>query len=91
MSKIDDFFDTKSIEKISEIVGQEMSTLNELQDFRDKDKMLCVWIEEFKNLLTGDLSEKFDNIQKLSYQLDKYYFTLAYILGSKNAKKFGQI
>ena len=53
--------------------------------------MLCVCIEEFKNLLTGDLSEKFDNIQKLSYQLDKYYFTLAYILGSKNAKKFGQI
>ena len=91
MSKIDDFFDTKSIEKISEIVGQEMSTLNELQDFRDKDKMLCVCIEEFKNLLTGDLSEKFDKIQKLSYQLDKYYFTLAYILGSKNAKKFGQI
>lgn len=91
MSMINDFFDTKSIEKIGEIVEQEMSTLNELQDFRDKDKMLCVCTEEFKNLLTGDLSEKFDNIQKLSYQLDKYYFTLAYILGSKNAKKFGKI
>ena len=91
MSMIDDFFDTKSIEKISEIVEQEMSTLNELQDFRYKDKMLCVCTEEFKNLLTDDLSVKFDNIQKLSYQLDKYYFTLAYILGSKNAKKFGKI
>ena len=91
MNNIDDFFDAKSIEKISEIVEEQMPKLNELKDFRDTDNMLCVCTEEFKNLLSDDLSDKFDNILKLSYKLDKYYFTLAYFIGSKHTKKFNEI
>lgn len=84
MKNIDEFFNQETMDKINEIVSENMPVLNELQDFKNKDELLSNTTDNFKNLLSEKQSTEFDNIMKLSYTLNQYYFTLAYLLGSKN-------
>ena len=69
------------------ICGVEVNTFAKREDFREKDKMLTICLEEMDSLLSKELKEKFDNVMKLTYQVEEYYFTLAYLLGSKYREK----
>ena len=87
MKDIEELFDREMVEGISNLVEEKMKLLKEIEDFREKDKMLTICLEEMDSLLSKELKEKFDNVMKLTYQVEEYYFTLAYLLGSKYREK----
>ncbi len=80
---VEKIFNEETVEKISNLVEEKMPMLRDVKDFQEKDKMLAICTEELEKLLSGELREKFDNVMRLTYQVEEYYFTLAYILGSK--------
>ena len=91
MSDFGEFFDKETIKNISNLVEDKMNLLNEVKDFKEKDKKLSTSMEEFENTLPEDLKEKFNDIIRLNYQVEEYYFTLAYLLGSKYGEKLSKI
>ena len=48
-------------------------------------------IEAFEKLLSEESKERFDNIMKLSYQIQDYYFTLAYFLGRQHGEQITKL
>ena len=78
-----ELFDNDSVSQISEFVENKSSLLNEVKQFKEKDKLLYLNIEEYRKNLSDDEKNKFDQIVKLMYQIEEYYITLAYMLGSK--------
>ena len=87
MEKFEELFDKEMVENISNLVEDKMKILKEVKDFREKDKKLSACMEELDNLLPEDLQEKFDEVMRLNYQVEDYYFTLAYLLGIKYGEK----
>lgn len=87
MSDIGNFFDKDTIENISNLVENKMPLLNQISAFKEKDKALADITEEFENSLSEDLKNKFDNVMKLHYQIDSYYFALAYFLGLQHGRQ----
>ena len=80
MEKFEELFDKEMVENISNLVEDKMKILKE-------DKKLSACMEELDNLLPEDLQEKFDEVMRLNYQVEDYYFTLAYLLGIKYGEK----
>ena len=76
-------FDEDTVETISNLVEDKMPLLNSVPPFKEKDQILAKATEEFENLLSENLKNKFDDVMKLHYEIDSYYFTLAYFLGRK--------
>ena len=87
MKDIEELFDREMVEGISNLVEEKMKLLKQVEDFREKDNMLTACLDEMDSLLSKELKEKFDNVMKLTYQVEEYYFALAYLLGSKYRDK----
>ena len=88
MSDIKDLFDEDTVENICNLIESKMPLLNKISDFKEKDKTLADCIENFENSLSDNLKYKLDEIIKLHYQVDSYYFTLAYFIGLQHGKHF---
>lgn len=86
MENFEELFDKITVKNISNLVEEKMKLLKNVQDFKEKDRKLYLAMEELDNILSDELREKFDNIVRLTYQVEEYYFTLAYILGTKYCK-----
>ena len=84
MNDFVNLFDKETVENISSLVENKMYLLNDLTEFREKDKLLAIATEEFENSLSKEEKKKFDIFMKLNYQIDSYYYTLAYFLGQKH-------
>lgn len=91
MERFEELFDEEMVENISNLVEEKMKILKDVEDFREKDKKLSSYLEELDNLLPEELQEKFDDIMRLNYQVEEYYFTLAYLLGMKYGEKMNKI
>ena len=91
MDNVEKIFDKDTVEDISRFVEDKMNILQDVKDFKQKDESLSIASEEFESLLSDELKSKFKSIMKLAYQLDEYYFTLAYFLGAKFADKINKI
>ena len=91
MDNAKETFDRKTVEDISKLVEDKMNILQEVEDFKQKDETLSNISEEFEGLLPDELKSKFKSIMKLAYQLDEYYFTLAYFLGAKFTNKINEL
>ena len=91
MNKLENLFDKETVKNISQIVEDKMCVLNNVEDFQEKDKNLCMDIEAFEKLLSEESKERFDNIMKLSYQIQDYYFTLAYFLGRQHGEQITKL
>ena len=83
MNDLERLFNEDTVENISNFVESKMYLLNKIPDFKEKDKKLANKTEDFENLLSADLKNKFNDVMKLHYQIDSYYFTLAYYLGKQ--------
>ena len=91
MSSKEELFDTDIIKSVNQLVENKSSVLREIEDFKEKDKMLSLCMEEFENDLSKEKKEKFDNIIRLMYEVEEYYNTLAYSLGTKYGKNIEKI
>ena len=91
MEKFEELFDQELIENISNLVEEKMKILKDVDDFREKDRKLSNCMEEFESKLPEELQGKFDDVMRLNYQVEDYYFTLAYLLGMKYGEKMKKI
>ncbi len=91
MNDVEDLFDKETVKHISNLVEDKIELLKDVKDFKEKEKMLSIYMDEIDEELPENLKEKFDDIIRLMYQLEQYYFTLAYMLGSKYEDKKNKI
>ena len=91
MEKFEELFDKEIVENISNFVEEKMKLLKDVEDFKEKDKKLTISMEELDKFLTDELQEKFDEVMRLNYQVEEYYFTLAFLLGMKYGGKISKI
>lgn len=87
MEGFEELFDEEMVENISNLVEEKMKILKEVKDFSEKDKKLSSCLEELDNILPEEFQQKFDEVMRLTYQVEEYYFTLAYLLGMKYGEK----
>ena len=91
MDNLSNLFDEDTVEAISNLVEEKMPLLNGVQSFKEKDQALAIATEEFENSLSEKLNNKFYDVMKLHYQIDSYYFTLAYFLDKKHSEKIKKL
>ena len=87
MNDISNLFDEDTVAAISNFVEEKMPLLNKLPAFKEKDQSLAKVTEELENHLSEDLKSKFDDVMKLHYEIESYYFTLAYFLGKRHSEQ----
>lgn len=86
-----EIFDEDTVESISNIVESKMDLLKGIEEVDNKEKKLAMYIDELDNELPENLKQKFDEIMRLIYRLEEYYFTLAYSLGTKYGNSLNKI
>lgn len=91
MDNFGELFDIDMVESISNLVEDKMKILNQVKDFQEKDKKLSTTMEELDNELPEELKDKFDDVMRLTYQVEEYYFTLAYLLGTKHGGQINKL
>lgn len=91
MGDLSNLFDENTVEAISNFVEDKMSLLNCVTEFKENDMALATATEKLENALSEDQKVKFDNVMKLHYQIDSYYFTLAYFLGQQHGKQIQKL
>lgn len=88
---ITEFIDKDTISNISEIVENKMYILKKDKNFNQLDNQLLLNIDSFEKLIPKELKYRFDEIMRLIYQTEDYYFWLAYSLGIKYRKSINNI
>lgn len=83
------FNDSRKI--ISNFVEKKLLILKENSDFNQKYIRLSNAIDELASCLTNEQNELFDEIVKLFYQTEEYYFALSYSLGVKYGEELKQL
>lgn len=83
------FNDSRKI--ISNFVEKKLQILRENSDFNQKYIRLSDAIDELASCLTNEQNELFDEIVKLFYQTEEYYFALSYSLGVKYGEELKQL
>ena len=91
MNDLGNLFDGDTVEPISNLIESKMPILNKISIFKEIDKTLADSIEKFENSLSDDFKNKLEDILKLNYQIDSYYYTLAYYLGLQHGKQLKEI
>ena len=91
MHDFKELFDKDSMEHINEIIESKMFILKNIPDFNEKEKSLYNYMDEFDQSLPEDLEKVFGNVMRLTYQLEDYYFVLAYLLGVKHGKQIEKL
>ncbi len=74
-------FENDIIDAISDLVENKMHELKIIEDFEGKDGMLSSKTEMFENKLSKELEEDFDDLMRITYEVEQYYFVLAYYIG----------
>lgn len=74
-------FSKEHVEEISSIINNKINLLNDISEFQMMDSNLAIFQEKFENSITLEQKKEFDNLMKLNYQIEDYYFTLAFYLG----------
>ena len=91
MGDLSSLFDESTVEAISNLVEEKMPLLNKISAFKEKDQTLAIATEELENTLSQEQKIKFDTVMKLHYQIDSYYFTLAYFLGKQHGEQIKKL
>lgn len=91
MEDFEDIFDKDIVSNISNFIESKIGKLEKVKDFSEKDKKLAMNIESLDEKMPEELKDTFDEMIKLTYQLEEYYFTLAYLLGTKYGKQIEKL
>ena len=78
-----EIFNDDSKEFINAFVEEKISVLRENSDFNQKSIRLSDAMDELEKTLSESQKDLFDEIVKLFYQTEEYYFALSYSLGVK--------
>ena len=87
MGDLANLFDKETVENISNLIENKMHILNNVPEFKEKDQSLADATEKLKDALSEDLSDQFDDVMRLHYQVEEYYYTLAYFLGKQHGEQ----
>ena len=91
MTGFENIFDEDTVETISNLVESKMPLLNRIPEFKKKDESLAESLEALESILSEEQKNKLDNIIRLQYQIDSYYFTLAYIIGKQHGNQIEKL
>ena len=91
MIDFENIFDEDTVESISNLVESKMPLLNNVSEFKKKDETLANSIEQLENVLSMEQNAKLNDVIRLHYQTDSYYFTLAYFLGKHHAEQIEKL
>ncbi len=91
MKEFGKLFDKETVENISNMIENKMYVLNNVKDFHDKDQAFAIALEKLESSLSSKLNEQVDNVMRLNYQVEAYYFTLAYFLGIQHGKQASKL
>ena len=78
-----DFFENGDYRLITNLINDKMEKLKKYKDFSEKYTKLYDLIDEIDLILNDNQKYKFNEIMKLIYETEEYYFALAYSLGIK--------
>lgn len=91
MNNIGNLFDKETVENISKLVQDKMQILNNVTEFKEKDQSFASALENLEDRLSDELNDQFDDIMRLNYQIESYYFTLAYFLGLQHGNQVAKL
>ena len=74
-------FENDIVDAISNLVENKINELKVIKDFEEKDKLLSNKTEMFEEKLSKQQEDEFDEIMRIIYEVEKYYFVLAYYIG----------
>ena len=78
-----DFFENGDYRLITNLINDKMEKLKKYKDFSEKYTKLYDLIDEIDLILNDNQKYKFNEIMKLIYETEEYYFALSYSLGVK--------
>ncbi len=79
----EEIFNLDDYKNIANLIEEKMSILRKNEDFNEKYLRLTNMIENLENNLDEIKKEEFEEIVKLFYETEQYYFILSYSLGVK--------
>ena len=91
MNDLGNLFDKETVENISNMIENKMYVLNNVKDFHDKDQAFAISLEKLESSLSDELNEQLDDVMRLNYQVEAYYFTLAYFLGKQHGEQASKL
>ena len=86
-----EIFNDDNYKFISNFIENKLPILKENTEFNKKAKTLSDAMEELERTLSNEQKEKFDEIVKLFYETEEYYFAFSYSLGVKYGEDLRQI
>ena len=86
-----EIFATGNYKYISKLVEEKIPVLKKNSDFKQKYTKLADLIDEMAKNLPSDYKKQFDEIIKLTYSVEEFYFALAYSLGIKYGEDLEKI
>ena len=76
---------------ISNLVEEKIPILRQNKEFNQKYENLMLKIDQLSSMLEGEPKEILEEIIKLFYETEAYYFTLSYSLGVKYGEDLKKI
>lgn len=86
MKNEEEIFNNDSYKFISNLVEEKISILRNNKNFNEKYTRLTNEIENLEKHLNQEQREQFNEIIKLFYETEEYYFAFSYSLGIKYGK-----
>ena len=78
-----EFFENGDYKYVTNLVNERIEKLKKCEEFNKKYQKLYDLMDDIELLFDDKQKEKFNEIVKLFYDLEEYYFALAYSLGIK--------
>lgn len=91
MNDFEKIFDQDMVSSVNNFIESKIDKLEKVKDFSEKNKRLTMNIENLDEKMPKDLKDTFDEMLRLTYQIEEYYFTLAYLLGAKYGEQLEKL
>ena len=91
MNDFEKIFDQDMVSSVNNFIESKIDRLEKVKDFSEKNKRLTMNIENLDEKMPKELKDSFDEMLRLTYQIEEYYFTLAYLLGAKYGEQLEKL
>ena len=86
-----EFFENGDYKFVTNLINERMEKLKECEDFNNKYQKLYDLMDDIELLFDDKQKEKFNEIVKLFYETEEYYFAFSYSLGIKYGEDLKKI
>ena len=91
MNEKNEIFNNEDYKYISNFIEEKLPILRQNKKFNEKYLNLTDTIENLEKTLSVQQKEQLDEIIKLFYETEEYYFAFSYYLGIKYGKELEQL